>query len=241
MFNITAEDLVDLYNGIVIVNEAVKGEYTSLETQNAERRRRNHVDEIKSIEIEAIDNQIDAESLRSPYYISDYHNYTELHIYCDPENQIDATDKKMWYIRMEPSFKDLNRILSIVADYDTFTFNLPNTDESIEIIKDEFRYFFSQIQSLYTTTGKMPLVGIPGIPLVGIDGKRNPTPFDLLRDLFLYSNLGPAYKIENALLDKAVKDLYELIIKAPNAVPVIKDANAAASIITNAIGYFQIL
>jgi hypothetical protein len=79
------------------------------------------------------------------------------------------------------------------------------------------------------------------MPLVGIDGKRNPTPFDLLRDLFLYSNLGPAYKIENTLIDKTVNDLYELIIKAPNAVPVIKDANAAASIITNAIGYFQIL
>jgi hypothetical protein len=233
MFNITAEDLVDLYNDIVIVNEAAKGEYTSLEIQNAERRRRIHADELTSSEIEAIDQQINAKSLRSPYYISDYHNYTELHIYCDPENHIEATDKKMMYVRMEPSFKDQNRILSIVADYDTFTFNLPNTDESIETIKDEFRYFFSRIQSLYITTGRMPLVGI--------DGKRNPTPFDLLRDLFLYSNLGPAYKIENTLIDKTVKDLYELIIKAPNAVPVIKDANAAASIIINAIGYFQIL
>jgi hypothetical protein len=233
MFNITAEDLVDLYNDIVIVNEAAKGEYTSLEIQNAERRRKIHVDELTSSEIEAIDQQINAKSLRSPYYISDYHNYTELHIYCDPENHIEATDKKMMYVRMEPSFKGLNRILSIVADYDTFTFNLPNTDESIETIKDEFRYFFSRIQSLYITTGRMPLVGT--------DGKRNPTPFDLLRDLFLYSNLGPAYKIENTLIDKTVKDLYELIIKAPNAVPVIKDANAAASIITNAIGYFQIL
>jgi len=233
MFNITAEELVDLYNDIVIVNEAAKGEYTSLEIQNAERRRRIHVDELTSSEIEAIDKQINAKSLRSPYYISDYHNYTELHIYCDPENHIDATDDKMWYVRMEPSFKGLNRILSIVADYDTFTFNLPNSDESIEIIKDEFSYFFSRIQSLYVTTGIMSLVGT--------DGKRNPTPFDLLRDLFLYSNLGPAYKIENALIDKAVKDLYELIIKAPNAVPVIKDPEAAASIITNAMGYFQIL
>lgn len=234
MFNITAEELVDLYNDIVIVNEAAKGEYTSLETQNAERRRRNHADEIQSVEIEAIDNQINAESLRSPYYIADYHNYTELHIYCDPENHIDVTDKKMWYVRMEPSFKGLNCILSIVADYDTFTFNLPNTDESIKTIKDEFHYFFSRIQSLYMSyTGRMPLVGI--------HGQRNPTPFDLLRDLFLYSNLGPAYKIANTLIDKTVKDLYNLVIKDPNAVPVIKDVNAAASIITNAMGYFQIL
>lgn len=234
MFNITAKQLVYLYNNIVIVNEAVKGEYSSLETRNVERRRRNHVDEIKSVEIEAIDNQIDAESLRSPYFIFDEDNNTEIHIYCDPENHIDASDEKIWYVKMEPSFKDQNRILSIITDYDTFTFNLSNTDESIATIKDEFKYFFSRIQSLYATN--------PGtMSLVGIDGKSNPSPFDLLRDLFLYSNLGPAYKIDNTLLDKTVKDLYVLIIKAPNAVPVIKDPDAAASIITDAIGYFQIL
>ena len=234
MFNITAEQLVDLYNDIIIVNEAAKGEYTSLEIQNAERRRRNHVDEIKSSEIEAIDQQINADSLRSPYFIFDEDNNTEIHIYCDPGNHIGTTDKKMQYIRMEPSFKDQNRILSIVADYDTFTFNLSNTDESIKTIEDEFHYLFSRIQSLYMSyTGRMPLVGI--------HGQRNPTPFDLLRDLFLYSNLGPAYKIANTLIDETVKDLYNLVIKAPNAVPVIKDATAAASIITNAIGYFQIL
>lgn len=234
MFNITARQLVDLYNNIVIVNETAKGEYTSLEIQNAVRRKFNHSGDIKEVEVDAIDQQIHPDFMfGQPYFIFDEDNNTEIHIYCDRGNRIDATDKKMWYIRMEPSFKDQNHILSIVADYDTFTFNLPSTDESIETIKDEFQYFFSRIQSLYITTGRMPLVGT--------DGKRNLSPFDLLRDLFLYSNLGPVYKIKNELMYKTVKDLYNLIIKDQNAVPVIKDPEAAASIITDAMGYFQIL